>query len=75
MPGDEETLFAIHDDESRCKLAIECKVAQLPVEKGIAVSRLVKMVQSTLNILNKSDLNQMWRELWSKHKRVYVLMS
>ena len=40
MPGDEKTRFefAIHDEESRCKLAIECKVAQLAVEKGVEVS-------------------------------------
>ena len=54
LKGDVKTRFDISSKESQsCKLAIECRVAQL----ARALS-LVKMVHSTLNFLHKSDLNQ-----------------
>ena len=34
-----KTRFAIHSEEGRCKLAIECRVAQLAIDKGVKSSR------------------------------------
>ena len=39
LKGDVKTRFAIHSEEKRCKLAIECRVAQLAIDKGVKSSR------------------------------------
>ena len=39
LKGDVKTQFAIYSEERRCKLAIECRVTQLTIDKGVKVSR------------------------------------
>ena len=39
LKGDVKTRFAIHSEDTRCKLAIECRVAQLAIDKGVKSSR------------------------------------
>ena len=39
LKADVKSLFDIHSEETRCKLAIECRVAQLAIDKGVKSSR------------------------------------
>ena len=37
LKADVKTPFDIHSEENRCRLAIECRVAQLAIDKGLGV--------------------------------------
>ena len=39
LKTDVKTRFDIHSEEKRCRLAIECRVAQLAIDKGVKSSR------------------------------------